>query len=166
MRRAPLVAGRPSHLQCVARVAAFRETLDWHPSEATAQLAAAALGMRGRVEVRDSGPVVPLTDRSASVCAVSLADAVKRNRLASALIDSRSLVESDPMCRSLCGFSEIDYERARPAGGAWCAVLGRASWPRDGPSRPRLLGLRRASPFVRLLVPLLGNGTPARCRPN
>jgi hypothetical protein len=44
-----------------ADLAAVRHVLDWHPSEASGLLAAAATGCRGRVEVRDAGDQVELT---------------------------------------------------------------------------------------------------------
>jgi hypothetical protein len=91
----------------------FRHALDWHPSEATALLAGAARGLRGRVEVRDSGLVVRLTDRSPGVYRLSLADALAANKLAAQLADTASLTDAEDITRSVCGFSEIDYERAK-----------------------------------------------------
>ncbi|HEX8803597.1 MAG TPA: DUF1152 domain-containing protein, partial [Acidimicrobiales bacterium] len=63
----------------------FRHALDRHPSEATALLAGAARGLRGRVEVRDSGLVVDLTDRSPDVYRLRLADALAANQVATRL---------------------------------------------------------------------------------
>jgi hypothetical protein len=91
----------------------FRVVLDWHPSEATALLAAAACGLRGRVEVRDAGLTVDLTDRSASIYRLSLSDVLGINPLAVALADTTSLDQAEDITRQRLGFSEIDYERAK-----------------------------------------------------
>ena len=93
----------------------FRQILDWHPSEATALLAAAAIGLRGRVEIRDAGLVVPLTDTSATVYALPLDDALALNKLAATIGSTTSLDDAEQVTRDTCGFSEIDYERARPS---------------------------------------------------
>ena len=102
----------------------FRPVLDWHPSEATALLAGAALGLRGLVEVRDSGLTVELTDRSASISTLPLPGAVSVNTLASSLTKTTSLAEAEDIARAVCGFSEIDYERAK-AGRATANGSGR-----------------------------------------
>ena len=91
----------------------FRSVLDWHPSKATALLAAAALGLRGAVEVRDSGLVVELTDRSARISTLPLSAALAVNTLASNLVQTTSLAEAEDVARTVCGFSEIDYERTK-----------------------------------------------------
>ncbi|MFF9242211.1 DUF1152 domain-containing protein [Streptomyces sp. NPDC014801] len=85
--------------------------LEWHPSEATALLAAAARGVRGTCEIRDAGLPVPLTDDSPTVHEVDLDDAVSRNQLARAVITTASLDEAEAHSREICGYSEIDYER-------------------------------------------------------
>jgi hypothetical protein len=91
----------------------FRATFDWHPSEATALLAAAARGVRGRVEIRDSGLSVALTDRSSATFRLALADVTAINRLAPALARTSSLDEAGEIAREVSGFSEIDYERTK-----------------------------------------------------
>jgi hypothetical protein len=91
----------------------FRSTLDWHPSEATALLAAAARGLRGCVEIRDSGLGVELTDRSAATYLLAFPDVLDVNQLASALADTTSLADAEEIARGISGFSEIDYERAK-----------------------------------------------------
>ncbi|MFJ3867332.1 DUF1152 domain-containing protein [Streptomyces nigra] len=85
--------------------------LEWHPSEATAMLAATALGARGICEVRDAGLPVPLTDEGPTVREVDLDDAVSRNSLARAIMTTATLDEAEAYSREICGFSEIDYER-------------------------------------------------------
>jgi hypothetical protein len=96
-------------------VLSFKETLSWHPSEATALWVAAARGLRGTVEIRDSGLQVHLTDLSPNAYAIPIDDAIASNQLASALADSSSLTEAEDVCRDVCGFSEIDYERDKAA---------------------------------------------------
>lgn len=91
----------------------FRGTFDWHPSEATALLAAAARGIRGRVEIRDAGLPVELTDHSADVYLLDLPDVLSASRAASALVDTASLEDAADETRRECGISEIDYERRK-----------------------------------------------------
>jgi len=91
----------------------FRGVLDWHPSEATALLAAAALGLRGRVEMRDAGLGVTLTDRSPDVYSLALEQVVEHNRLAAALTDTTTLSESEDIARAVCASCELDYERTK-----------------------------------------------------
>ncbi|MFI1050608.1 DUF1152 domain-containing protein [Streptomyces griseoruber] len=85
--------------------------LEWHPSEATGMLAAAARGVRGTCEVRDAGLPIPLTDESPTVHEVDLDDALSRNELARAVMSTATLDEVEALSREVCGFSEIDYER-------------------------------------------------------
>ncbi|MFB9736856.1 MULTISPECIES: DUF1152 domain-containing protein [Streptomyces] len=85
--------------------------LQWHPSEATAMLAATARGARGTCEVRDAGLPVPLTDEGPTVHEVDLDDALSRNSLARAVMTTATLDEAEAHSREICGFSEIDYER-------------------------------------------------------
>ncbi|TQL21167.1 hypothetical protein FBY37_3144 [Streptomyces sp. SLBN-134] len=87
----------------------------WHPSEATAMLAATARGARGICEVRDAGLPVPLTDEGPTVHEVDLDDAVSRNSLAPAIMTIATLDEAEAHSREICGFSEIDYERNKAA---------------------------------------------------
>ncbi|MFF3463869.1 DUF1152 domain-containing protein [Streptomyces sp. NPDC002619] len=89
--------------------------LEWHPSEATAMLAATARGARGICEVRDAGLPVPLTDEDPTVHEVDLDDAVSRNSLARAIMTTATLEEAEAYSREICGFSEIDYERNKAA---------------------------------------------------
>ncbi|MGA4841343.1 DUF1152 domain-containing protein [Streptomyces sp. G45] len=107
-RLGPLITTfTPEHTQAIASV------LNWHPSEATALLAATALGARGLCEVRDAGFPVPLTDEGPTVHQVDLATAFSANRLAQAIADTTTLDEVEERCRAVCGTSEIDYERTK-----------------------------------------------------
>jgi hypothetical protein len=89
--------------------------LEWHPSEATAMLAATARGARGTCEVRDAGLPVPLTDEGPAVHEADMDEALSRNRLARAVIATSTLEEVETQSREICGYSEIDYERNKAA---------------------------------------------------
>lgn len=102
-------------------VAPFRDVLDWHPSEATALLAGAAVGLRGAVEIRDAGTLVDLNNKGSHVYGLPLSVALARNRLGRALIDSPSFAEADAITRELLGFSEIEHEETKA-----CKLVGKA----------------------------------------
>ncbi|MFD4607824.1 DUF1152 domain-containing protein [Streptomyces sp. NPDC058440] len=89
--------------------------LEWHPSEATAMLAATARGARGLCEIRDAGFAVPLTEEGPTVHEVDLDEAISRNTLARAIMTTATLDEAEAYSREICGFSEIDYERNKAA---------------------------------------------------
>jgi hypothetical protein len=108
-----VIGHRPRAQLSAADVEPFKVTLDWHPSEATALLAAASRGIRGRVEIRDAGLTVNLTDNSPGVYALPLAVVLDHNRLAAALTDTSTLAQAEQTTRELCGFTEIDHERAK-----------------------------------------------------
>lgn len=87
--------------------------LEWHPSEATAMLAATARGARGVCEVRDTGLPIPLTDEGPTVYEADLDAALDRNQLAGAILATENLHEVEQRSREICGFSEIDDEREK-----------------------------------------------------
>ncbi|MFI9600920.1 DUF1152 domain-containing protein [Streptomyces sp. NPDC052043] len=105
------VLGPVVHTFTAGDAAAISSVLEWHPSEATALLAATALGVRGTCEIRDAGLPVPLTDESPTLHEVDLDDAVNRNQLARAIMATAHLDEAEAYSREICGYSEIDYER-------------------------------------------------------
>ncbi|MEU9102321.1 DUF1152 domain-containing protein [Streptomyces sp. NPDC048361] len=88
---------------------------DWHPSEASALLAAAARGRRGGCVVRDTGKPVVLSDASAHVYRITIDQVLARNKLAHALytrgIDT--LEDAEQTSWDVCGFSELQRERDR-----------------------------------------------------
>lgn len=88
---------------------------DWHPSEASALLVAAARGERGGCVVRDTGRPVVLTDASARVHRIGLARVLERNRLAHALYErgADTLDGAEKTSWEVCGFSELQRERDR-----------------------------------------------------
>ncbi|MBT2510825.1 DUF1152 domain-containing protein [Streptomyces sp. ISL-98] len=94
-------------------VAPISSVLEWHPSEATAMLAATARGVRGLCEVRDAGLPVPLTDEGPTVHEADLDTALNRNELARAVLATESLDAAEQHSREVCGYSEIDYERKK-----------------------------------------------------
>jgi hypothetical protein len=91
----------------------YLSILDWHPTEATTLVAAAALGIRGTVEIRDAAIAVRLSNTSSQVYAQDGRAAAADNPLTTALADSASLTSSEEAVRRICGFSEIDYERTK-----------------------------------------------------
>ncbi|MGW7486698.1 DUF1152 domain-containing protein [Streptomyces sp. NPDC054786] len=101
-----LLALTAEHVRPVSSV------LEWHPSEATAMLAATARGARGVCEVREGGPPVPLTDEGPTVHAADLDEALSRNQLARAILATENLHQVERYSREICGFSEIDHERS------------------------------------------------------
>jgi hypothetical protein len=92
--------------------------LEVHPSEATTLLAAALDGVRGTVEIRDSGTQFRLTPQSASAFLLPSRSVAAMNPLARALADSRSLDEASMTTKDLCSQSELEYERSKAAGPA------------------------------------------------
>ena len=114
--RARLAAAHAEQLQplTAADLAPNPWRFTWHPSEASGLLAAAAHGSRGRVEVRDAGDQVMLTDDTASLHAIDLAD-ISNTTPGAALTDSNSLTEASDLIRQLTGISELDYETAKAA---------------------------------------------------
>ena len=90
-------------------------TLAWHPSEATTMTLAAACGVRGTVEIRTDGTVIELTDASANVFRVTLADVVRASGSAQAVMDSTSFELAEAQLRAAIGFTELDFERSKAA---------------------------------------------------
>jgi hypothetical protein len=88
--------------------------LEWHPSEATALLAAAVRGIRGVAEVRDSGYQVPISDTSPTMWSMSL-EAAARRGVARVLLASSSIEDADRLVTALVGRSELAYERSKSA---------------------------------------------------
>ncbi|MFF7094159.1 DUF1152 domain-containing protein [Streptomyces rubradiris] len=107
--------GPVAHTLTAKDVEPISSILEWHPSEATAMLAATARGVRGTCEIRDAGLLVPLTDEASKVHEVDLGEALSRNSLARALMTTTTLDQAEMHSRELCGFSEIDYERDKAA---------------------------------------------------
>ncbi|WNE97886.1 DUF1152 domain-containing protein [Streptomyces luomodiensis] len=120
--------GAVVHTLTAEDVAPIGPVMEWHPSEATGMLTAAARGVRGLCEVRDAGLTIPLTDDGPVVHEADLDAAFRRNLLAGAIADTTGLAEAEGHCRDVCGYSEIDYEREKAA---------RFRATPEGPFRPR-----------------------------
>ena len=99
------------HTLTAEQVEPISSVLEWHPSEATAMLAATARGVRGLCEVRDAGLPVALTDDGPTVHEADLDEALQHNELARRLLPTTSLEEAEHHSREVCGYSEIDHER-------------------------------------------------------
>lgn len=89
--------------------------LQWHPSEATALLAAASLGVRGTVEIRDAGLPVTLTDHSATAIELSLQAVSAINPTLRALTDTATFEEAELAANAVLGHTELSNERAKAA---------------------------------------------------
>ncbi|WP_030836030.1 DUF1152 domain-containing protein [Streptomyces hygroscopicus] len=118
------------HTLTAEDVAPIGPVMEWHPSEATGMLTAAARGVRGLCEVRDAGLTIPLTDDAPVVHEADLDAAFRRNRLAAAIADTTGLAEAERHCRDICGYSEIDYEREKAV---------RSGGTPEAPFRPRVV---------------------------
>lgn len=90
-------------------LAPVRSVFAWHPSEASGLLAAAATGRRGRVEVRDAGDHIELTETTSALFAVSAKAALELTPAAQ-LIDSRSFDDAEAIIHEATRISEIRYE--------------------------------------------------------
>jgi hypothetical protein len=95
-----------------ADIAPVRQVFEWHPSEASGLLAAAATGRRGRVEVRDAGDLILLSDSTPSVYVIPADEAVERTP-AAAIRTTSSLGDAERILRESTGISEIRYERRK-----------------------------------------------------
>ncbi|MEU3253334.1 DUF1152 domain-containing protein [Streptomyces sp. NPDC006997] len=107
--------GPATHTFTAKDVDPISSVLEWHPSEATAMLAATARGVRGTCEVRDAGLPVPLTAEGPAVHEADMDEALSRNQLARAILHTANLSEAEAHSREICGYSEIDYERNKAA---------------------------------------------------
>ncbi|MEU6238932.1 DUF1152 domain-containing protein [Kitasatospora sp. NPDC047058] len=110
-----------------AHVRPVRRAFGWHPSEASAMLAAAARGVRGLCGIRDVGDPVRLDGRSAGVHRLPLGQALALNPLAGRLADCATLDEAERASLAVCGFSEIARERDRARAVGLAASAGLVS---------------------------------------
>lgn len=96
-----------------AQVEPYFPALAQLPSEATTLLAAAALGMTGRAEIRDNADLVSLDGGSAEIYVLNASAAIASNQLAQELVTTNSMVEAEAATVAICGRSELDYERRK-----------------------------------------------------
>jgi hypothetical protein len=111
--RCTAIGGRLFGRLGVGDVEPYFPALARHPSEATTLLAAAALGMTGRAEIRDSADLVSLDGGSAEIYVMDASSAVASNRLAQELVATHSMAEAEAATIAICGRSELDYERRK-----------------------------------------------------
>jgi hypothetical protein len=106
--------------------------LEWHPTEASAMLAASAMGIRGVVEIRDAGTQVELTLESPQIWTTSAADALASS-VAQLVTGTTTLAEAEASVRQRLGWTELDHERIK------AERLARDTPPDEGPSFDEVL---------------------------
>jgi hypothetical protein len=94
-------------------VQAYRPLFDWHPSEATGLLCAAAAGTHGTAEIRDQALPVVLSDYTPEVHTLPARRILEINQIARELRPTRSLEAAEAVLRAAGRESEIDYERRK-----------------------------------------------------
>lgn len=99
--------------------------LSWHPTEATALVAAASTGIRGAVAMRRGHVPVPITGRTSHLWRISH-PTWKVFPLANALREKDSLLEAERVMRAIA-VNEIDYERRVAVEGAVSRPSGAVS---------------------------------------
>jgi hypothetical protein len=108
--------GGPSVLLGSQHVESVLGVFRWHPSEASGILAAAAFGVRGAVEVRDSGTRIEISDHSAMAFTIGAKTLAEASPMASRLAVTRDLDQAEAVVMSVCGRSELAVERTKAAG--------------------------------------------------
>ncbi|WEV77737.1 DUF1152 domain-containing protein [Janibacter cremeus] len=101
--------GRPVGRVTSDDVHALAPVLSWHPTEATALVAAGAKGMRGFVAMRRGRDPVPVSDHTPEVWVVSQ-PTLDSFPLARMLQETTSLSEAEDVMR-FAAVNEIDFER-------------------------------------------------------
>lgn len=91
----------------------FAPLFTWHPSEASGLLCLAALGYRGKAEVRDQGWPVDLSEDSPRVQALESPAVLERNEIAQAIRRSEALEQAEASVERFGRESEIAYERRK-----------------------------------------------------
>jgi hypothetical protein len=94
-------------------VQAYVTALNRHPSEATALLSAAALGIEGQAEIRDSAALVPIDAGSATLLVADVDQLFAINHVAQDLAESRSFADAEAITHKRCGRTELDHERRK-----------------------------------------------------
>ncbi|MFJ6132191.1 DUF1152 domain-containing protein [Janibacter terrae] len=104
------VSGNRIRPVCATAVEDLHAVLCWHPTEATALVAAAATGARGSVAMRRGHTPVPLSDRTPEVWVVR-GPYLDSFPIAGSLQGTQSLAEAERIIRR-SAVNEIDFERA------------------------------------------------------
>lgn len=107
--------GEPAFALTAPHTEGVLGVFDWHPSEASALLVAAARGVRGVCGTRDAPRPLLLDESARQVHRLTLDRALALNPLARQLSGCVSLDEAEEASRAVCGFSEIERERRRAA---------------------------------------------------
>ncbi len=128
--------GPPAFALDAAHTLAVGGVFDWHPSEASALLVAAARGIRGVCGTRDSPRAVLLDDTAGGVHRLTLDRVLALSPLARQLAGTADLEEAETVSRSVCGFSEVERERRRAAAGATTEPVVRPGANADGCTGP------------------------------
>ncbi|MGH7883497.1 MAG: DUF1152 domain-containing protein [Candidatus Dormibacteraceae bacterium] len=90
----------------------FTSVFEWHPSEASGLLFAAAIGLRGTAELRDHSAQVTLDDQSNAIWEIDFSRVISLNVLAQRLVGCNTLAQAESAVRdTLRQPSEIDHER-------------------------------------------------------
>jgi hypothetical protein len=89
------------------------QIFEWHLSEATGLLAAAAMGARGRAQIQAGHSVVDLTSAATSIHQVDLPTMIAQSSLAQSLRQTVSLEQAQDALVKLGANSEIEYEHMK-----------------------------------------------------
>jgi hypothetical protein len=100
-------------------IAPYLGALAHHPSEATTLLAASALGVRGRAEIRDRASLVAVDDRSPVLHILDAKAVTKVNGIAQQLAETSSLDEVERVTTSIRGTTELVHERRKASATDW-----------------------------------------------
>lgn len=106
-----LIGARRAGSVTAEDLGAIRSLLTWHPTEATTIVAAAALGIRGAVDMRRGLRPVSIDASSTDVWTVTHPDP-ETFPIAQALTATTSLADSADVVRRVA-INELDYERER-----------------------------------------------------
>ena len=113
VRRTLTTAGATPVPLAAAHVDPYVRALEHHPSEATTLVAAAAMGVSGRAEIRDRATLVPVTEASATMFLASADALLTGNAVAAKLIGTRSFEEAEAATAAVCGHTELTHERRK-----------------------------------------------------
>lgn len=113
VERCPVLSGVSVPPLRADDVTPFSALFEWHPSEATGLWIAATQGYRGRIEIRDAGIPLALTDVTPQVFAIPAGELLKTNVFTDALMTTRTLAEVEAVITEVRGSTELDYERRK-----------------------------------------------------
>jgi len=114
LSRLRIVGAKPLGALGPDDVAPIEAILRWHPTEATALLAAAALGITGIVDLRRGEDPIPLTPDSPAAWAGPLSGVLQAVELPGLLAHSNTLEQAHDIARAH-SVSELDHEREKAA---------------------------------------------------